>query len=184
MKIILLTGLSGSGKTSIGEILEKQGCGLIRVQKLLHNWAVELGYERIRHWLARVGEDHVLFTSRCLILKEILKKGNLDVVVDDCFDPDLPDIVKRVFPKVEVVTIWIKVDENTREARIAGRLGVEIGSRQLKDEVTLLDNFKKKAGIEAVIQDANIVIENGGKLDETVGELETMIGRGIKGKER
>ena len=176
METLLFTGLSATGKSTIAKRLANDlGFILFREREILHELAVARGYNRTREWITKEGEGVVL---RAATAETIAKMqgitGDDGFVVDGSYDKYLPLVLKTAFPNSRVTVIHITLEDQEREKRISGRLGVSIDIA--KKEMGLIDGFKRRAGIGEIIKAADITIKNDrlveNALDQVISGLE------------
>jgi dephospho-CoA kinase len=168
MKIILFTGLSGSGKSTIAkEIGKSLNLPVISLREVLHTLAVEKGFARTRDWVASVGIAKVLDEGKIELARRIGNSENTQVVlIDDVIDPETPRFLRENGNTTFVVRV--KVNRHLRRRWIAHRLRVP--PREAAKELKFLDAIKTKAGIGKVIQTADIEIRNFGRIKETINK--------------
>lgn len=178
MKILLFTGLSGSGKTTIArKIGNELELPVISTRGLLHAAATQKGFARIRYWLAEAGFDDILREGRekmAEAIEEEKKRGEKGVIVDDIFDPEMLAALSQRFPNEKIQLIYTETSREIREERMIVRIDAD--REEAIKELTFLDGVKAEAGIAEVIQAAEIKIENSGELGETLNELRRELG--------
>jgi dephospho-CoA kinase len=129
MKIIGLTGPIGSGKTSVGRILESRGYRYFSLsEQLVAQWTVENpGKEITRKDKQDIGDrlrrEHGVgywAAQTADAIEETLKtEGDSDVVVDAIFNPGEIDELRKRFPSISI--IGVNAGWETREERVVSR---------------------------------------------------------------
>lgn len=178
--ILLFAGLSASGKSTIASCISHDGpFELISERRILHTLALRRGFNRTREWLAREGIAAVLEAARTetvQLIKSIKEEGG--VVIDGSYDYKLPGSIKQAFPSTRLTLISITLDQDLREERMRLRLGKTFEEAQR--ELALIDGFKLAAGIEEIIKQADISVDNSTTLEQSVKFLQDELAtRGI-----
>lgn len=170
MNILVLTGFSAVGKSSVGRVLsERLDYELISVKQIVRTLAESRGYTRIRSW-AQSNIDSLSSEYRQEVMRVIgTKKDHVGIIVDDIFDKDLLKAIQMTFTEADVHVIALDVSKETREKRMAQRLSGTVDDARV--ELAYVDGLKKGAGIEEVIRRADTHILNEGLLEDTITNL-------------
>ncbi|MBI4040092.1 AAA family ATPase [Candidatus Daviesbacteria bacterium] len=174
MNLLLFTGYSASGKSTIAEYINRDfGYELIGERTILHNLAVRNGYNRTREWV--IGEDWVtiLHLAREATIEMIASQSTEGVILDGSYDRDLPASLLYSLPNAKLTIIHIDLDQETRDLRMMARMGESLDIA--KRERELIDNFKKRAGIEYIISKADIKVANDGPEAESIVSLKNRL---------
>lgn len=171
LQIVILAGFSAVGKSTISSnFSEKYGWSLIKHQELVHGIARSKGYERARYWLKDVGIDTFMSESVTEMIKRIREVEEASgVLIDASYGPSMVDGIKKAFPKARVATAAILAEPETKEVRMAGRMGAE--REVARTEKEFRDGFLKEAGVERVISEADITIYNKSEIGIAIEEL-------------
>lgn len=178
MNIIFFTGLSGSGKTTIAEIIGKHlNVSVISLrQDVLHPLAAKHGLKRGRYWvLATIKEPKLLMKERAELVRLIKLNGSHRqyVIIDDLIDPGAPIYLRKQLKKDKVIVIRIKTNRHMRRRWILKRTG--FSPRDSLTEQKFLDLIKHKAGIKKAIKAADFEVKNFDELEQVVAEVKTRL---------
>jgi dephospho-CoA kinase len=191
MNILLYTGFSASGKSTIAKETNLDlGYSWLDERGILHKRAHALGYPRIRNWLAEVGPEAIIQAARMdtvTIIEEIRAQQNpIGIILDGVYDRELPTHLKAAFPDINQLLIAVYIEQNLRARRLGRRIEND-SADVIKRELELVDGFKKFAGVEDLVAQADIKIENAGSLEESVVALKEKLrehGINVPNKER
>lgn len=168
--ILLFTGLSTSGKSTLANQINQAGYfEIISERGILHNLAVEHGFKRTRDWLANAGVTALLEAARTATVQLIEAIQREGIIIDGSYDRELPGYLRGAFPQAQLTIILVALDPRIREDRMKARLGRSL--QEAREELSLINGFKLAAGIEEVIRQADISVDNSGMLEESVQVL-------------
>lgn len=186
MSLLLFTGFSSVGKSTLARVVNIDlGYAFVGEREILHELAEARGYQRSRYWFAVEGLEVILAAARLETFHQILELGGKGVIIDGVYDPGLLTLLRETFINTSLITVQARLE--LREQRMAGegRLGSSL--KEARSEINFIDNLKKTAGIEKVIDQADIVVENNEGLLQGADEIKKKLTeRGIvfRGLER
>jgi cytidylate kinase len=164
-KLILFTGLSGAGKSSLAQrISHRFSFHLIGEREVLHKLAEEAGFKRSRLWVANDDFEKILQAARLETSKQIQECGSNQVVLDGVYDKSMIPFLNKLLPDFIQLSFFIDAKYSTRLLRIAARMHVD--EREATIEQEFIDGYKERAGINEVINQADIVIDNNNNLEQ------------------
>ncbi len=160
MNILLITGKSGTGKTVISQKISKKiRASYLQSRAIAHTLAQKDGFTRVHDWIKANGVSTVAHRIHNEILATIDNASpNTTIVIDGVYSSDLIAEIEKRVPKNDVRIIEITAPLPERIARSAHDTGGDVAAA--KQEIDFLDDLKSKAGITAVENRANLVVEN------------------------
>lgn len=172
MKIILFTGLSGSGKSTIANrVGEGLGLPVVNFHQIVHGLANSKGFKRTRDWVYSNGIERVLAESRTGLISAVeIAKNEKGVIIDEVLDPQTLALLKESFSQDEFLTVYIRVSRGERKHWLAKNSEGNKPAVAIR-EMRHIDYLKEKAGIREIIEGANIRIENFRGIDEVTTQL-------------
>jgi dephospho-CoA kinase len=172
MKIILFTGLTGSGKSSISQaVAERLGIKRISLKSIVHRMTQERGYSKARTWIAAEGMPTFLKELGSELLKEVqMSRQEKAFIIDDVLDIGTLNLLKQSFPEDEHTIVYIRTNRHARQRFVGKRL--QISNKQLiRSEIKTRDFIKEQAGIRDIISNANYRFKNSSTLSNLVDEV-------------
>jgi len=160
MKILLITGQSGVGKTAISKACSKRLHAMyLRSRDIARHLAHVQGYTRARDWIMAVGARQAIREIDDYILTSIDNAKTAEiVVVDGAYDGRLLAELKQRFTPEDVHVVEVTAPRDVRIKRTAADTGGdEVTSEQ---EMNFLDDLKRQVGVSAVVNKAELVVEN------------------------
>lgn len=169
--IVILAGYSAAGKSTLGkELRDNWGYGFIEHQPLVHDLAVNRGYERARHWLAAEGLEQ--FTSNStyeMVLKtrEMISNGKDKIVFDVGYGRAMLDLFKKEFPEIFILIVSVISQEDIRLEHIQKRMK-SVSVETARTELNFRDGFLRQAGLDELLEqrDFEVTVNN-----RPVGEI-------------
>lgn len=177
MEILLFTGYSASGKSTIAKELNKTfGFYNLGEREILHSLAVVAGFQRTREWLRHEGSEALIEAARVETVNRIKKMGpKWGVMIDGSYDQALPDTLKNFFPSYRQLIIHIDLDDEERKERMIKRQEGSVD--ESKKEMGLIDNFKRMAGVEKIMERADVVVDNTSPIEVSLRSLRKELAR-------
>ncbi len=172
MKIILFTGLTGSGKSSISQaIAEKLGIKRISLNPIVNRMTQEKGYQKTRIWIATEGIPTFLKKLGNELLREVeMSRQEKALILDDVLDTGTLNLLKQHFPEDEYTIVYIRTNRHARQRFVGKRLQTS-NKQRIRSEIKTRDFIKEKAGIRDIISNANYRFENFSDLSSLVNEI-------------
>lgn len=175
MAIFLLTGPSCTGKSTLAQDLGKKfQLPVLGERKILHTLASSHSFSRTRYWLAKDGINKVLDEALEETIRRIkTEKNELGVILDGSYDCRLPKTLAENFKGEKIFIISVIAEEKTREERMTKRINTNL--EEALNEMHFIDRFKYLAGMNEIMEKANLVIKNDRPLEETVREIKPIL---------
>lgn len=179
MVLLLFTGPSCTGKSTLAEWVSRMyGFALLSERQILHDLTAARGYKRTREWLAQDGIVPVLEGALRETLSRLDRVAARGAVLDGSYDRALPGAVKTWLPDARLIIVTVLADDETRQRRMRTRLGQSADAADR--ELCLIDSLKHRAGMSDIMAGADIVVRNGGRLEDSMKELsQALCGLGI-----
>lgn len=178
--IIILTGLSASGKSTIAEKLGQGiAASVISLRReVLHPIAVEHGYPRARFWILATCENPSFLDFERNKLAQVIEQrseashsGN--IIIDDLIDPGTPQFLREFFDQSRIFVVFVKSNRHLRKRWIIKR--TDGSDREALEEQKWLDGVKIKGGIFRTIREADFYIKNMGTVENAVTEFRLLL---------
>lgn len=169
--IALLAGFSCAGKSTIGASLCKlYGFDFVNQQTIVHELARSNGYQRGRYWLRDVGMERFITESIDENVRRIraLERSN-GVILDAVYGENILAALRGSFPKAKLAIVAVAANSQLREKRMMSRLGAS--RNEAAEELKFRDGFLSQAGLEGVMVQADIQVNNTGKLDDAIDQI-------------
>jgi dephospho-CoA kinase len=161
MKILLITGQSGVGKTAIGKACSKRLHAMyLRSRDIARHLAHVQGYTKARDWILTVGPRQAIREIDDYILTSIDNAKTAEiVVVDGAYDGRLlAELAHRIENPMDVHVIEVTAPHDVRIKRTAE--DIDADETASEKEMEFLDNLKKEVGVTEVINKAELVVES------------------------
>jgi dephospho-CoA kinase len=160
MKILLITGQSGAGKTAIGKACSKRlNAMYLRSRDIARHLAHVQGYTKARDWILTVGPRQAIREIDDYILTSIDNAKTAEiVVVDGAYDGRLVAELSHHSPDAEVHIVEVTAPREIRIQRTAEDINADETASE--KEMDFLDNLKKEVGVTEVINKAELVVES------------------------
>ena len=160
LNILLITGKSGTGKSVISQKISKKiRASYLQSRAIARTLAHKDGFTRGRDWVRALGVKDATKRIQDEILHSIDQaRPNSTIVIDGVYSSDLvAEIEKRVNKdKLRIIEITAPLPERiARSVHESGESEAEV-----KETMEFLDTIKNEAGIHAVENRANLVVEN------------------------
>lgn len=171
-EILLFTGLSAAGKSTLaGEINLDLQYGMVNERALLHDLARSKGYDRTRQWILTSDDQETLPLARDNTVTRInsLNENHDGVILDGCYDSQVPSTLAQEFPTAKIILIAVTIPDSLRLARMIQRLGTTY--QDAVAERDLIDGWKKRVGVEELIDSADILVVNDDKIPKVAEGL-------------
>lgn len=186
--IIGLSGLTGSGKTTISKLLRKQfRVPVIPVSYLVGLEAKKRGLNT-REWaeqLVKQGGPKAVIESIRLVIQNIARRNKI-FIVEGVYRPEDFQTVQEMFPKSKTLLITMETDRASRVERIMKRQ--KISREEAEKWVTKFDAARRSMGVDELRKMADISIHNSQKLStlnrELLGKIENKKGKLIRGQRK
>lgn len=184
MNIFLFAAPSASGKTTISTAVSlKYDLPRIDLHQILHDLAVEYGYARAREWVLSVGLEEVLNLTRMRLFEKIeTNKNARGIIIDEVIDEGTLNLIKDAYPESNIKTIFVEAHQHDRVRFISKRINADDETHAL-EEIQFIDGLKQRLGITGVIEQAEVRINNYGRIEEAVDEVCEYIGRMLRSSE-
>lgn len=171
MNILLFTGYSASGKSTLAERINVDlKYKFFGERNIIHNLAVERGYSRSRYWLQAEGITCMVNAVRSETLQLIREsQQSRGIIIDGAYDREIVPSINGAFPESRLVIISVIVGKNIREERMRHRLRGQ--EHLVLYELKGIDYFKREAGIEEIMKEAEIIIDNSNTIEESTISL-------------
>lgn len=171
MKILLITGESGAGKTPISLALCRRLEGMcLRSRDIARFLAHQQGYRRARDWIEAVTPEEAIRKIDEQILMAIdNSKPDATVVIDGAYAIGLLEELDKRFDKNEYHVIEISAPHDVRVSRSSRSMPGDTDA--INQKMTYHDKLKTQAGMNAVINKAELTIENSVDIASAVDEI-------------
>jgi len=179
--IVILAGYSAAGKSTLGkELRDNWGYGFIEHQPLVHDLAVNKGYERARHWLAAEGLEQLTTNSTSeMVLKtrEMIGDGKDKIVFDVGYGLAMLDLFKKEFPEIFILIVSVVSQEDIRLEHIQKRMK-SVSVETARSELNFRDGFLRQVGLDELLDQSDLEITvNDRPVREIAQELNNKIER-------
>ncbi len=176
-KIIILTGLSGVGKSTISRsISEELSMPAVHASAIIRRYAESQGYRRLSHFFKGVGVQNAYIKVRPLILAEIVKhaeKGN--VLVEGLYDIGLYRELQKRFGQKSITVINLTANRSFRRHQHALRKGLPYGKGRA--DVRKRDAVKWAGGLQQMLKESQIKVRNTKSIPVVIRKVITQIRR-------
>ncbi len=172
--VICLTGMPGSGKTTVGDMLKENGFTMVehssQIKKLMRIGGMQINAKNIELFVVNIkkafGRDVVAKLSSKMIASS---KGN--VVISGPRDPAEIAYIRKFHP--EVVVVAISAPRKLRYNRIVNRKqGIKAGNYQ---EFEWRDRKNIALGTMKLVNSADYVLINTGTLAQLRSDLHELL---------
>lgn len=179
--VVAVTGLSGSGKSAISEMLRSEhGMEIVRTGDIMRHGAHEKGYPGLTQMILDKGVKETFSSFREAILEEVRRLSCAsNVVVDGLYDIKLAGMMRASFHG-NMAIIEVQAPEALRVSRIASRNSTD--ALEGKTEAERRDAVKMAAGLGEVIAIAQHHISNCAGMRELHDGVESTILRVLNGR--
>jgi len=175
-RLILITGMPGSGKTTAARLITRLGYTLLTMGDVIRDIAVARGLETTPSNLGRIAEEvrreggSRAVARRCV--ERLMERGSEKVVVDGIRSLDEVDTFREVF---DIALVAVHASPRTRFDRLRER---GRGDDPFTWEVFAeRDQRELGFGVGAAIALADQMIVNEGTIDDLTRDLNETIGR-------
>lgn len=160
LNILLITGKSGTGKAGISQAISKKiHATYLQSRAIAHTLAQEDGFTRVHDWIKKRGVSTATHRIHGEILHAIDDAApDSTILIDGVYNSDLITEIEKRVNKENIRIIEITAPLPERITRIANDTGNDIEAT--KQELSFLDNLKSQAGLNAIENKANLVVEN------------------------
>lgn len=170
MNILLITGESGTGKTVISAAVSKRlHAAYMRSRDIAHDLAQGKGFPRTRDWIKSAG----IQVATEQLHKEIIAKlatmpSDATVVIDGIYTSEFLAEIDALANGGAMRVVEITAPKTVRIDYAAKMQKAD--KTTAEEEIEFLDDIKHQAGIQAVANKADLVIENLDS-DSTIDEI-------------
>lgn len=181
MIFVLFTGYCATGKSSIARAIGDQfSFPLLEERKIAAVIAKNVGFERTRDLIAWVGIERF----KELAYLETVRLAKLEgetkgLLIDGCYDPQVPDRIKEDFPCSRVLIVNVTADPETRFRRTVLR-SPKVPAEEALRETKFIDRLKETAGLGEMAYRANKTLTNDASFEKVVREMSLYVQRESK----
>jgi len=181
-RVLLLAGLSESGKSSAGRFLNDRGFRRIKFVKLLAAEALRNNstldpYDYCMQ--LDIDED----SKAKIFVQELLRKSQKEnirfCVVESMIRPDTAQAIKNLLGEKRALIVYIDVSEATRLCRQMVREHIDLA--KAKKLMLPRDATKKSHGANHIKEIADVIIDNEGSLDSFKNQLSELVRKYLPG---
>lgn len=181
MEIVIFTGLSGSGKSAIAKKCALEfDLPVANLHQILKEKSLQAGFSHTRDWISELGILNSIAETRDTIEGQIsqARASHRGIIIDQVIDPETLYSIRSRFPLDHTSVIFVKANRHDRRHWAETRSDTPAEGLAL---LRLKDTWKYEAGVNEVIAEANIVIENNRPLNEVVQDVRNYISPLIEG---
>ena len=179
MKVLILTGMPGSGKSTAVELARTTGIPVFRMGDTV--WAevrargLELENEVVGKVANEMRDKHGpgIWAERTVELVRKARDASI-IIIDGCRSRAEVEVFKREFGD-DLSIIAIVAAQRTRFKRLKARSRAD-DIRTIED-LRARDRREARWGLEAVIKDADITIKNEGPVEELKAAMDGLLAR-------
>lgn len=174
--IICLTGMPGSGKTTVAEMLRERGFEFVEMHDAVNIMMEERGIERTFENRERFALDMRTQKGRdvfAVATAERVKRMGKNAVINGVRDSDEIDCIKRILGD-DVVVVAITAPPELRYERIRKTPDSWVKAKDRK-AFEYRDETNRKMGVEKAMNSADFVIANTGTVEELKTDVESVL---------
>lgn len=166
MNIIFLTGYSGAGKSTAAEHLtNNHQFGYLSFRTITKEVAERSGYSHV-DYLEQVDNAIIFRDVGYEIVERLAQDNKKNILVDGLYYLPYVDSIKKEFPDANCLILAIEADRAIRQPRMETR------DNNVLNNIDYLDNYKNLIGIEDVLAQADVLIQNNSDINLFLHEIE------------